>query len=211
MTRTVLLAAAAWLAALATPAAAQTHYWSGFYAGVQAGLFNGTGVLTYEESDGDWELAGAFGGKFAGFNVQNGSVVWGVEADFNLASVEGNGAGFEYLYGSEVERFGSLRGRLGFASGDFLFFGTAGVAFAQGCFWYEYASGGDDYPMQEPTHVGVVIGAGAEYALTDAISIRKEVRFYNFPGQEVVLGTRDESADYALSGMTASIGIAYHF
>ncbi|HUV32416.1 MAG TPA: outer membrane beta-barrel protein [Devosiaceae bacterium] len=198
----------------AAPAVAQTHDWSGFYAGVQAGWFNGTGTLTEPGGGeiGSWNLTGPFAGKYAGFNVQNGNFVYGVEGDINLARISGESSGVVqvvYEYGSEIETLGSLRGRAGFATGNALFFGTAGLAFATGCYWYEYDG---PYEMEELSHLGFVVGVGAEYALSDSISFRKEIRFYSFPGQEVVLGEEPtDLVDYALSGVTASVGLTFHF
>ncbi|MEX1180083.1 MAG: outer membrane beta-barrel protein [Cucumibacter sp.] len=216
MKRIAIAAAAAWLG-LGT-AGAQAFDWSGFYAGVQGGLFNGTGwIEEYEELIGIWPIVGPFGGVFAGFNAQHNSIVFGVEADFNVASASGETQGMAeadfYEYGSSVDSFGSIRKRIGVTAGNWLFFGTAGIAFANGEFWSSYCDGECALPeYQDVTHFGFVVGAGAEYALSDTVSIRKDLRFYNFGSQTVQLGeTAEEEVEYYLTAVTASVGISWHF
>lgn len=213
----IAIAAAAALLGFGT-AGAQAFDWSGFYAGVQGGLFNGTGwIEEYERTVGTWPVVGPFGGVFAGFNAQHNSIVFGVEADFNIASAAGETQGTPqvdiYEYGSSVTSFGSIRKRVGFTVDNWLFFGTAGIAFASGEFWSAYCPSVCDEPeYQDVTHVGFVVGAGAEYALSDSLSIRKDLRFYNFGTREVQLGgTQEETVEYYLTAITASVGISWHF
>ncbi|MEX0859501.1 MAG: outer membrane beta-barrel protein, partial [Cucumibacter sp.] len=143
--------------------------------------------------------------------------VFGVEADFNVASASGETQGTQitiYEYGSTVTSFGSIRKRAGFTVDNWLFFGTAGIAFASGEFWSASCLDNlcDEPEYQDVTHVGFVVGAGAEYALSDTVSIRKDLRFYNFGTQEVQLGaTQEENVEYYLTAVTASVGLTWHF
>ena len=62
---------------------------------------------------------------FAGYNLQNGLFVYGIEGDVGYSGVEGDNGITETKSGVE----GSLRGRMGFAvTDDVLLYGTAGGA-----------------------------------------------------------------------------------
>jgi outer membrane immunogenic protein len=75
----------------------------------------------------------------AGYNWQRGSVVLGFESDvswMNLKSVTSgslvSASSTTFVYPSElparVDRCGTVRARLGWATGSFLFYGTGGLA-----------------------------------------------------------------------------------
>jgi outer membrane immunogenic protein len=70
-----------------------------------------------------------------------------------------------------------LRGRVGFATGPALFYGTAGLAFA--LTKYE-ASGFGVKLSSDKTSTGYVIGLGMEYAISSSMSARVEGLHYGF-------------------------------
>ncbi len=139
--------------------AAPVFTWTGFYVGLNAGAAlnnNNSGsissrgltapnnaIYTGAGSGSD----GAFtGGVTAGYNMQFGSFVAGVEGDINYLDRKngGNGAfpapanvtaGFDDRTDFAVSRggnsnwFGTARGRLGFAFDRALIYGTGGLAF----------------------------------------------------------------------------------
>jgi outer membrane immunogenic protein len=145
--------------------------------------------------DADFELdsSGLFGGGQIGFNWQMDSIVLGIEADASWTNLEGD---FEAdastdLFGcnpnctasleagSEVNWFGTIRGRLGFLlTPTFLLYGTGGAAFG------EVESGYDiDWDFGNPdgisdstkdTNWGWTAGVGAEYKITDNWTFKAE-------------------------------------
>jgi outer membrane immunogenic protein len=207
--RTALLSTVAGLALLASPAAAQTFDWTGFYVGVHGGYFSGTVEVTEDEERYTGDLHGPIFGGLAGYNFQHESgVVFGVEGDFGIAHASGNGVsnpcGGEDcqpdLYEYVLNWNGHLRGRVGVPLGDdgrFMPFFAAGLAFA-------------DYDVFENQQVegsgvtlGVTVGAGVDLRLTDDLVGRGEVLFDHY-------GTRtDEDYSSSLSGMTARVSLIW--
>lgn len=101
---------------------------------------------------GSEKSSGIFGGGQIGFNYQFPSTPWlvGVEADIDASSIRGSssycpvgtstgpgpGAGSTFVLGCstnsmKLEDFGTVRGRLGYAWDNLLFYGTGGWAWAR--------------------------------------------------------------------------------
>jgi outer membrane immunogenic protein len=78
--------------------------WSGLYAGVNGGYIDG-GISS------NWLVGGT-----VGLNLQRGNLVGGIETD--LGALDWNAY------------YGTVRGRLGLATGSWLFYGTGGYAYA---------------------------------------------------------------------------------
>ena len=202
--------------------------WTGFYAGVNAGYaFNNDDKIKsndygyyapYQSSKSD---DGSFtGGAQIGYNYQMGSVVFGIEADFNFADLKRESTSYDYYsagYGqfdasSKVEWFGTVRPRIGFTPVDrLLVYVTGGLAYGQvktSGTYYDYAyNGGLGYGQisKDDTRVGWTVGAGAEYAITDNLTVKGEYLYvdlgdktargyaYRADGQPVTLSIKDET------------------
>lgn len=153
--------------------------WTGFYAGIHlGGSFNDelktvvtetylqSGALATNPVTKYGDLDGAFlGGLQVGYNLQVfGNLVIGVEGDISKSSADLT----EYL--------GSIRGRLGYAAGKTLFYGTGGVGFVN---W-------DDNTVLD-TSWGWVAGAGIEHKLTSNLSLGVEGLYYSLDdeGQKI--------------------------
>ncbi len=140
--------------------------WTGFYLGLNAGIIGvdfskGAGFL-----DGK---PGFTGGITAGYNHQIGSVVLGVEGDYNYSGAGGRGSVPLALQVSrgELNSFGTIRGRLGLAFDRALIYGTGGYAFGSTKFNGGLLTGGN-------TQSGYALGGGLEYAFTQNISAKAE-------------------------------------
>ncbi len=90
----------------AAPSASSVFDWNGFYVGVQAGgawgdqnnnlseeLVSGTSIPECLRdrncaSEDDFGLDGVVGGAHAGFNIQSGPFVFGLEGDLDGSSVD---------------------------------------------------------------------------------------------------------------------------
>jgi outer membrane immunogenic protein len=109
-----------------TPVAplAAAYDWSGFYVGINAGIGGGTAkhpfsiVDTAGTSlvDGSVNLNGNgfTGGVQAGYNVQSGALVWGVEGDIQYAHIDNRvsgsfgGGALDLEAGTRLNWFGTL-------------------------------------------------------------------------------------------------------
>jgi outer membrane immunogenic protein len=130
--------------------------WSGFYVGTNLGFAHTTvNVSAQVCCFGGGFLGGSFSGSdtqftigaLAGYNWQSGNRVWGIEGDINDV---GGGT------------LGSIRGRYGFVSDGWLYYGTAGVGFTDSA-------------------TGLAVGGGAETKIGHNLSAGVEGLFYWFP------------------------------
>jgi opacity protein-like surface antigen len=181
------------------------------------GLSNGAATVnvpttTFPTSQMDFSSSSWAAGGQVGINKQHGHLVYGLEGDMD--AVGGNASQFSnyalpatgLTTGSNVaidrrtdpNWTASVRGRLGWASGPFLFYGTGGVAFAdvRQTALYGYAptaAGGVaaanpganlgpffNAASTDNTMVGWTVGGGAEYAINHQISIGAEYRHSDY-------------------------------
>lgn len=206
MKKSGLIVAAAALS-MSAAAHAQTQDWSGWYAGVNAGegqeadfdlsavleVAPGTTFFPAPLAGGDFPTNRTFsgdgfvGGAQAGYNMQNGGLVLGFEADLQTSDIgtaisipnapggaTNNPDGFTDLdFG--VEYFATARARAGYAFDRLLVYGTGGVAHGKVEFDRNYRVGtGEVTDSASSNRTGWVYGAGAEFAMTDRISVRGE-------------------------------------
>jgi opacity protein-like surface antigen len=152
------------------------------------------------------------GGGQVGWQKQSGHLVLGVEGDMDSLGGHGSLAaayalpGTALTTGSDVslERFtrpnwdASLRGRIGYAFGPALIYGTGGLAVADvtesalygysptvtpavatanpGVAYGPYAN----YASNEAAHTGWTVGAGGEFAVNRAVSLGLEYRYSDY-------------------------------
>lgn len=217
--------------ALAADPIDMDYDWSGLYIGVQGGygmvdasIYNdylADGTAIYESAT---DLDGIFGGVHAGYNFQTSSnLVLGVEADLNIGDhsesgvvVTGNGAPYtgttDYY---DVNAFGSVRLRLGFAAGDFMPYLTGGLAVADFDVGYDpgtliFDGDGSD------TAFGYTVGGGAEYAISNSVRIRAEYRYTDYGTTNVTVDTTDilqptTEEEVDLSSHNVSLGLSFAF
>jgi len=150
----------------------------------------------------NWDLNGPFAGLQLGANWQVSQFVIGAETDLQLANITGDqdGAdrrrrdvvfGFRSDRDVEIDWFGTARLRAGVAFERALVYGTGGFAYG----------GFDDnhhVDIHDPvddrrrrlkddnndTDWGYALGAGVEYAFTDAISVGAEYQYINLGGDD---------------------------
>jgi outer membrane immunogenic protein len=142
--------------------------WSGLYVGVNAG-----GAWNSTHSDDFVDPTGGFGGGQIGYNWQgvwHPNLVLGIEADF-----QGAGVSDTHIFGdkSELNWFGTVRGRFGYAFGPALLYGTGGFAYGN---IRNKITGPGGLSISE-TQTGWVVGGGVEYKLAPAWSIKSEYQF----------------------------------
>lgn len=116
---------------------------------------------------------------------------------------------------TELESYGALRLRLGYAMDSFLPYVTGGIAWARHEVTYSqdfFGLGGTDV-RETKGHLGWVAGAGVEYALTKSFSVKAEYLYADY-GSETYRGDflglpLAESID--LTSHSTRLGLNYRF
>lgn len=145
--------------------------WNGFYLGGNVGSGTGRNRTTITDvNTGDnalFNLApdGFVGGVQAGYNWQVGSLVYGLEADFQGSTMEDNktcigcAPGNSLDFNAKLQWLGTVRGRLGYSVGPSLFYATGGFAYGNVKTAINNVSFSD-------TRTGWTVGAGIETPFT---------------------------------------------
>ena len=159
-------------------APAPSFDWSGFYFGAHGGYgdIDNDGFFA---TSVDMQFGGGdfIGGGQAGWNIQRDSWVFGVEQDISFLEWESANLREEH-YLAEADFLATLRGRIGWADDNVLFYVTAGGALLNA----EVTSsiGGFDANQQGNTDgkdvsaLGIAVGAGIEWGLTRNLSVKAE-------------------------------------
>jgi outer membrane immunogenic protein len=206
--------------------------WTGFYAGVNAGFGGGTfrhpiSVTGTEILSANVTSSGFLLGGQVGYNMQFDSFVAGVEADLQWANVRGQldlsvpaaifPPGGDLAFGTEVNWFGTVRARLGYTPVDrMLIYGTGGFAYG-GMRSYVRGTGGFAGIDESATSSrwGWTIGGGAEYAFTDALSLKSEYLYTDLGRSNIATfdlgGGNALSFDRRVSFHTVRAGLNFHF
>ncbi len=189
------------------------------------------------------DRSGEFAGGQIGYNWQQNRLVFGVEADFQGAAIGGQARAAALVPGSinvvpdgitavsaqsNLDWFGTVRGRAGFTFDHMLIYATGGFAFGG---TKDQASssilfGGDATPTlstakAEETRTGFVIGGGLEYALTPAWSLKGEFQHIDLGSTKLdteprslnlLMATRSGSGSAEIDHVynTVRVGLNYH-
>ena len=140
---------------------------------------------------------GVAGGFEAGFNWQNGNLIYGGEADISFSAANDTFAPWQF----SNPWFGTARGRVGIAANSVLLFGTAGLAYG------ELTGTSSGNPSESRASLGWVVGLGAEVSFAQHWSAKAEWLYFN-------LDDRRFSVTAANNGLAANLirlGLNYHF
>ena len=148
------------------PVYAPSYYnWTGFYAGINGGYGFGKSDWSGAGGTGSTKPKGALAGVQLGYNLQTGSWVWGLEADFDYSWMKGSDTGGTGVCSgtgceTKMQWFGTGRGRVGYAGWDrWLPYFTGGLAYAN---LKATPAAGPDFSK---TKLGWTVGGGVEYAI----------------------------------------------
>lgn len=138
--------------------------WRGMYVG--AAVSNNSGNMDYvSDADSNSDPSGAFlmvdssmSGGFIGYNIQNGSVVYGAE----MAYFSGDFALVD-LPGEKIENILDVKARIGYASGSMLIYSFAGISSG---LYGEYEYYYNDYFID---FTGSNYSVGIDYKVTDSM------------------------------------------
>jgi outer membrane immunogenic protein len=189
-------AVAADLAVKAPPPGVMPVYlsdWAGFYIGIHGG--GGWAETTFDIFTGSnaKPSGGLFGGH-AGYNWQYGSVVGGLEVDFDGADISKTDA---FLLKTKTNELASARARLGYVLfPSVLAYGTAGTGFGH----TELSVPGAT--LAAINQFGWVAGAGLEYKLIDHVLLRAEYLHYDFQKQSIPRDNFKETVDVVRGGLS---------
>lgn len=212
-----LLSPAGALAADIGPVSLQPT-WEGFYAGVHGGFVDSRTTIRDEDGtvfDADGgrvetnDLTGLLG-VHAGFNLQSGSLVYGLEADYSFteAGREREFDGTDHDLSSDISGFGSLRARAGLGVDNALFYVTGGAGLVHG------ETSGSDSPNQvagAEDFAAIVMGAGVEHKFRSDVSVRLEYLNYYFLEEEDVCEQCTDPAYVGGALHALRFGVGYHF
>lgn len=206
---TVLLAGSAFAADLGyinqpAPVAYTSHVsamdWTGFYAGVNAGYgWASAESLGVTADDG----RGLFGGAQIGYNHDFGGFVLGLEADLQLSDIHYEETVSGVTGRTAIDNFGTVRARAGIAVDRFLPYVTGGFAWGNAAI--SLSSGGTTLSLDD-TYKGWTVGAGAEYAVLDNVSIKGEYLYTDFGAADFGSGV-----DINLKSHAVRAGVNFHF
>ena len=209
--------------------------WTGAYFGVNAGgvftrnkvSFAGTDLL----DGGKINKTGFIGGVQAGYNWQMGMWLVGVEGDMNITSAKKSlgdvdPATFSAIaVRSDLRWLGTARLRVGAAFERLLVYGTGGLAFGDGRNSVDMflVDGVDSLLVasarKTAVRAGWTIGAGAEYAITNNLTVKGEYLYYslgkksmNLIPTEFGVGAADAiSAKFKNDGHIVRAGVNWKF
>jgi outer membrane immunogenic protein len=190
------------MTSVATAADLASIYYGGparYFAFTWAGPYAG-GTLGYEWGTIDNNPThpnGVAGGLEAGFNWQNGNIVYGGEADINFSAADDTFAPWQF----SNPWFGTVRGRAGVAIDHVLLFSTGGLAYGE-------VTGTTSGNLSEShSSLGWVAGLGAELSFAQHWSAKAEWLYLD-------LDDRHFSVTAANNGLAANLvrlGLNYHF
>jgi outer membrane immunogenic protein len=223
---------------------AAVYNWTGFYIGGHAGWGwnEGNTSTNFLPSPGAFGAApfgvsqrhnGGMAGGQIGFNYQVNSIVWGIEADISwvdwdrgytvaplltfpgLAPIP---AWFQTA-ATDMNWFGTVRGRLGFAVNNWMFYGTGGLAYAD----VRHSVTTSFFPpavytgTSDDTRFGWTAGAGFEWGFVPNWSLKAEYLYYDL-GNTTVTGVApgftppfSTTTTFENKGHIARVGINYRF
>jgi outer membrane immunogenic protein len=213
--------------------------WTGFYVGVNGGYAFGPGSTRFDAAVPGLALFGTtdsfnegftIGGTI-GYNFQvSPNFVVGIEADLNYIDGDRNttfttgfAPGGSAVVSSEMNLFGTVRGRLGLTFDRFMVYATGGLAYANiesnTTIVVPPAPLSTFTGSKDDTRFGWTLGAGVEYAFTNNLSAKVEYLYYDLGDKTYVSGLTSgpavvgftNSTRVEASGSIVRAGLNYRF
>ncbi|OKO76848.1 outer membrane protein [Bradyrhizobium sp. AS23.2] len=181
-------------------AVASVYNWTGFYLGIVGG-----GAW---QSDSDIKMKGGFVGGTAGYNWQTGNVVFGLEADGAWADVSASVSDGTDSLTSKTDAMGTVRGRIGYAVNNVLFYGTGGYA------WIDNKVTVSEAGLSvsdSKFHSGWTVGAGVEAFIAPQWSVKGEYLYRSLGGETYFSGVGVPVNSGTANFHTVQVGVNYHF
>jgi outer membrane immunogenic protein len=180
--------------------------WTGFYIGIGGGGGWGTsnqftpGGL---ESSGPFNISGGLVGATLGYNWQTGPFVLGVEGDFSWANIRGSTTPLQCgVCATDLRTLGTIRGRFGYAAGQFMPYVTGGYAFGDLRRGFGTAFG-------SATANGWTLGAGIEALFSPNWSGKLEYLYVDLGGTNVPISGFPTTVNFRSHALR--VGLNYKF
>jgi high affinity Mn2+ porin len=169
--------------------------WTGFYIGGHTGYGRGSSNAVLSDpvpsaTVTDSIFSGVVGGVQAGYNWRAPSgLLLGVEADLTFPNYLPSNSIISRLMSPssdvlhQLDYVGTARGRLGYASGHWLFYATGGLAFAGERYINTPVAGSDEKIIHH--RLGWAAGAGVEYAFAPHWTVRLEYLYNQFQSADI--------------------------
>jgi high affinity Mn2+ porin len=208
--------------------------WEGFYLGGHLGYAWGksdwstlgaTGSMNLAQTIDTFAEAGSFfEGIQGGYNYMlPNRVVIGVEADASFPAfpnlsglaIGGSSAFTSPAFGTEIYTdnvlaFGTVRGRIGYAPGNWLLYATGGFAWSRDQLGLtQLATGANDYPQL--WRFGWAAGAGVETLIAPHWTARLEYLFTDYGTAGATFPTIGQQINSNLTMHELRAGLTYHF
>jgi len=197
--------------------------WTGFYYGTHVGI--GASNNAWNSADGILGVGvtqpfggyGVSGGQIyggqVGYNYQSGAWVVGAEGDFSFGQINGLArcGNAVFFCTTKIDNLGTLTARLGYATGNFLFYGKAGGAWADVDRKMTSGNFSNVFDGSE-TRAGWVVGAGAEYAFNNGMSAKIEYNYIDFGSKSLAMtdqGGNLSNVTVAQSAHLVKLGLNY--
>jgi outer membrane immunogenic protein len=172
------------------------YNWTGFYAGANLGGEWLRDRMTDGVTTNTRTPSSVFGGVQAGYNFQTGPWVLGVESDVGYGHPVKSSA----IGRVEKDWSGTVRARAGYAFDNVLLYGTGGLA------WAHFKVDDSAANLRRTTtRAGWTLGAGAEYAINQNVSVKGEYLYADF-GKANVGAVQHDLTDHLVR-----VGVNYKF
>jgi outer membrane immunogenic protein len=201
------------------PIVAPIYNWTGFYVGANGGY--GWGSATqYGVNSGNgvrFDTSGGLAGGQVGYNWQAGSWVFGLEADGDWANIRGSAPcpNPAFTCSSNTRDLASFRGRVGWAVGSVLFYGTGGLGYANthDSTLLAGVPAAGTTGFFNADRWGYAAGAGIEYGFTPNWSAKIEYMHYGFDSVTAPTGTLAPLQPVAVNVRidTVKVGVNYRW
>jgi high affinity Mn2+ porin len=178
---------------LKAPAMRAIFDWTGFYVGAHVGYGRGASEVVLTDptvTAGPGVASGMIGGVQAGYNhrFQSGLLL-GVEGDFTFPNYIISNSVVSLLASPRstvtegLDYVSTVRGRVGYAAGSWLFYATGGLAIAGERFVNTPAIGNDEKIIRD--RLGWAAGGGIEYGFAPDWSVKLEYLYSRFEDANV--------------------------
>ncbi len=190
--------------AYAPVAVQQVYNWTGLYVGVNGGYGWGKqdpfNLITNRFDTFSTDLSGGVVGGTLGAQIQAGHVVLGLEADIDWANIKGSTVSNPTIGGvalgavnaqTNIDWESTVRARVGYASNNWLIYGTGGLALLGAKTALTPVTGGANCGTiivgcsGSNRQAGLALGGGLEYGFTPELSAKLEYLYISAASLEV--------------------------
>jgi outer membrane immunogenic protein len=166
------------------------YSWAGPYLGGNIGYAWGS------VDNNPTRPSGFVGGVQGGYNWQNGPWVYGLEADLQASGANDRFAPWKF----SNPWFGTVRGRIGYAINNVLFYGTGGLAFGE---LRSRAAG----VTESHTNAGWTAGVGAEFGFAQNWTAKIEYLYVDLSNSRFAITGMPNGYQFGL----VRLGVNYRF